>query len=93
MPRNPAQAASEQQEIVKTMQLATYLAQTFPEEFKMYIDGAATMKELLAKARVTLIKLRDPAKVQQTVEQMSKILQPRPSVGAPGGPPILGPAA
>jgi hypothetical protein len=93
MPRNPAQAASEQQEIVKTMQLATYLAQTFPEEFKMYIDGAATMKELLAKARVTLIKLRDPAKVQQTVEQMSKILQPRPSVVAPGGPPILGPAA
>jgi hypothetical protein len=93
MPRNPAQAASEQQEIVKTMQLATYLAQTFPEEFKMYIDGAATMKNLIDKARVILIKLRDPAKVQQTVEQMSKILQPRPSVGAPGGPPIIGPAA
>jgi hypothetical protein len=93
MPRNPAQAAAEQQEIVKTMQLATYLAQTFPEEFKMYIDGAKTMKELLAKARITLIKLRDPAQVQSTVEQMSKILQPRPSVGAPGGPPIIGPAA
>jgi hypothetical protein len=93
MPRNPAQAAAEQQEIVKTMQLATYLAQTFPEEFKMYIDGAKTMKELLAKARVTLIKLRDPAQVQSTVEQMSKILQPRPSIGAPGGPPIIGPAA
>jgi hypothetical protein len=59
----------------------------------MYVDGAKTMKQLLDKARVTLIKMRDPAQVQQTVEQMSKILQPRPSVGAPGGPPILGPAA
>jgi hypothetical protein len=93
MPRNPAQAAAEQQEIVKTMQLATYLAQTFPEEFKMYIDGAATMKNLIDKARVILIKLRDPAKVQQTVEQMSKILQPRPVGAQPGGPPMIGPAA
>jgi hypothetical protein len=93
MPRNPAQAAAEQQEIVKTMQLATYLAQTFPEEFKMFIDGGATMKNLIEKARVALIKLRDPAKVQQVVEQMSKILQPRPVGAQPGGPPMLGPAA
>src|SRR5215472_14272737 len=93
LPRNPAQAAAEQQDIVKTMQLATYLAQTFPEEFKMYIDGQATMKNLIDKARVVLIKLRDPAKVQQVVEQMSKILQPRPVGGAPGGPPMIGPAA
>jgi hypothetical protein len=59
----------------------------------MYIDGAKTMKQLLDKARVTLIKMRDPAQVQQTVEQMSKILQPRPVAGAAGGPPMLGPAA
>jgi hypothetical protein len=93
LPRNPAQAAADQQEIVKTMQLATYLAQTFPEEFKMYVDGAKTMQELLAKARVSLIKLRDKGQVAQVVEQMSKILQPRPTPGAAGGPPMLGPAA
>jgi hypothetical protein len=93
LPRNPAQAAADQQEIVKTMQLASYLAQTFPEEFKMYVDGAKTMKQLLDKARVTLIKMRDPAQVQQVVEQMSKILQPRPAPTQPGGPPIPGPAA
>src|SRR6516164_3716073 len=93
LPRNPAQAAAEQQDIVKTMQLATYLAQTFPEEFKMYVDGAKTMKQLLDKARVTLIKMRDPAQVQQTVEQMSKILQPRPVGAQAGGPPMIGPAA
>jgi hypothetical protein len=75
------------------MQMSTYLAQTFPEEFKMYIDGAKTMKELLDKARITLIKMRDPAQVQQTVEQMSKILQPRPVGAQPGGPPMIGPAA
>ena len=75
------------------MQLATYLAQTFPEEFKMYIDGAKTMEQLLAKARVTLIKLRDKSQVAQVVEQMSKILQPRPTPAGAGGPPILGPAA
>src|SRR5215472_912273 len=93
LPRNPAQAAADQQEIVKTMQLATYLAQTFPEEFKMYIDGAKTMEQLLAKARVTLIKLRDKSQVAQVVEQMSKILQPRPVGAQAGGPPLLGPAA
>jgi hypothetical protein len=92
MPRNPAQAAADQQEIVKTMQLATYLAQTFPEEFKMYVDGQATMKGLIEKARTILIKLRDPQKVSQVVDQMQKLLQPRP-VQQPGGPPIIGPAA
>jgi hypothetical protein len=51
------------------------------------------MKNLIEKARVALIKLRDPAKVQQVVDQMSKILQPRPVGAQPGGPPMLGPAA
>ena len=93
LPRNPAQAAAEQQEIVKTMQLLTYLMQTFPEEAKMFIDGEKTIKALIEKARLTLVKLRDPAKVQQAVDQMSKILQPRPVGAQPGGPPMLGPAA
>jgi hypothetical protein len=59
----------------------------------MYVDGAKTMQELLQKARVTLIKMRDKAQVAQVVEQMSKILQPRPAPAQAGGPPIPGPAA
>lgn len=82
LPRNPAQAAAEQQELAKSMQMATYLAQTFPEEFKMFIDGKGSMKDMLDKARVTLLKMRDPDQVKAAVAQMSQLLSSRP---VPGG--------
>jgi hypothetical protein len=59
----------------------------------MWIDGEKTIKALIEKARIVLIKLRDPSKVQAAVEQMSKILQPRPITGQAAAPPVLGPAA
>lgn len=89
LPRNPAQAAAEQQEIVKTMQLVTWFAQNFPEEFKMMVDGGKTMKSIADKARLSLIAWRDPNTVQQFVDQASKLLGDKPvpgnPVAAPGG--------
>lgn len=93
LPRNPAQAAAEQQEVVKTMQLATYLAQTFPEEFKATVDGQKTMQALVEKSRSTLFHWRKPEDVQKAVALMSQLTGDRPVPGQPANAPIPGPAA
>jgi len=93
LPRNPAQAAAEQQEVVKTMQLATYLAQTFPEEFKIMIDGKTTMKNIIDKSRSTLFKFRSQDEIKTAIEQISKVMGDRPVPAQPGGAPPPGPAA
>jgi hypothetical protein len=94
MPRNPAQAAAEQQEVVKAMQLLTYLAQTFPEEFKAMVDGKATMQAIIGKARATgLIMFRKQEDVERMVGMMSKLMGDRPVPSQQGGAPIPGPAA
>ena len=62
LPRNPAQAAADQQEVVKTMQLTTYMAQTFPEEFKVRVDGGKTMQNFVEKARTPMIAWRKAAR-------------------------------
>jgi head-to-tail connecting protein len=94
LPRNPAQAAAEQQEVGMAMKMATYLAQTFPEEFKMYIDGNSSMKAMLEKSRVTLLKYRDADQVAEAVKQMSQLIGDRPVPGQQaqqGGPgPVAG---
>lgn len=56
---------------VKAIQI---LGGAFPEEFKVQIDGAATMKEILAKMRVTMLKFRAPADVQAAVDQIQKLV-------------------
>jgi hypothetical protein len=93
MPRNPAQAAAEQQEVVKAMQMATYFAQTFPEEWKMVVDGKATMQSIIEKARITLFKFRKPEEVAAMVKQMSQMVGDRPVPSQQGGGTIPGPAA
>lgn len=95
LPRNPAQAAAEQQEVVKTMQLATYLAQTFPEEFKMGIDGTKTMKKIIEKSRSTLFEFRSEEDKQKFIAMASKLIgdRPVPGGGQGGQAPIPGPAA
>ena len=91
MPRNPAQAAAEQQEVGMAIKAAQFLAAMFPEEWKMYIDGKATMTAILAKMRVKLIKMRSPDQVKAAVEQMAQLVAARPGKGIPSETP--GPAA
>lgn len=93
MPRNPTQAAAEQQDVVKAMQMITWFAQNFPEEFKVKVDGGKTMENMTEKARITLIDWRKPEQVKAAVEQMSKLMGDRPVPSQAGGPPIPGPAA
>ena len=59
MPRNPAQAAAEQQEVASFAKAVQLLGAAFPEEFKANADGRATMDAVLAKMRVTLLKMRN----------------------------------
>jgi len=91
MPRNPAQAAAEQQEVGMTAKAIQLCGQAFPEEFKMYIDGAESIKAILAKMRVTLLKFRKPDQVQAAVKQMAQLVGARHVAGAPDQPP--GPAS
>jgi hypothetical protein len=91
MPRNPAQAAAEQQEVGMAIKAIQICGQAFPEEWKMYIDGAASMKAIIEKMRVSLLKFRKPDQVQAAVKQMAQLLNARQPPGAPGETP--GPAA
>jgi hypothetical protein len=90
MPRNPAQAAAEQQEVGMAFKAAQFLAPLFPEEWKMYVSGKDTMEALLAKMRVTLIKMRDPEQVKVAIQQMAPLIAARhvgevpPNAGTPG---------
>jgi hypothetical protein len=94
LPRNPAQAAAEQQEVVKTMQLVTYFAQNFPEEFKVEVDGGATMRQIVEKSRSTLFAWRTADQKKAAVAQMSQLMGDRPVPGGgAGGAPVPGPAA
>lgn len=88
LPRNPTQAAAEQQEVGMAMKMTTYFAQTFPEEFKIRVDGGATMKGMSDKSRVTLIKWRTDDQAKAVVAQMAQLTGDRPVPGndqTPGG--------
>ena len=76
-PVNPAQRAAEQQEIATAVRAIQILGQAFPEEFKAYIDGKATMEAFIAKMRVTLLKFRPQAQVEQAVGMIQKLLSPK----------------
>jgi len=80
-PYNPTQRAAEQQEIAMAVHGLQIAAQMFPEEFKVNVDGSATMKALFDKMRIELIKIRDPKKVQAVLSQMQQLIGSTP----PGG--------
>lgn len=80
-PYNPAQRAAEQQEIAMVVRAIQILGQAFPEEFKAYIDGNESMKAILDKMRVTLLKFRKPDQIAKATDMIQKLLSPR---GVPG---------
>lgn len=90
VPRNPAQAAAEQQEVGMAIKAASFLSGLFPEEWKMYIDGKATMEAVLKKMRVNLLKMRNQDQVNAAIKQMSQLMMARhvgqvaPNEGTPG---------
>lgn len=91
MPRNPAQAAAEQQEVGMAMKAMEFIGSAFPEQAKIQIDAPATIKAILEKMRVTLIKMNKPDQVKAALAQVAQLVGGRHIAGAPDQPP--GPAA
>lgn len=81
MPYNPTQRAAEQQEIAMAVHGLQIAAQLWPEEYKLVIDGTATIKALLEKMRVELVKFRDAGQVDKVLKQMTQLIGSTP----PGG--------
>lgn len=82
LPYNPTQRAAEQQEIATAVQALQIAAQTFPEEFRMVIDGKLTMVALFEKMRVLgLVKIRKPEEVQAMVAQIAQLIEGRQRAG------------
>jgi hypothetical protein len=73
-PMNPAQRAAEQQEIATTQQAIQICATAFPEEWKMMIDGGASMQKIIEKMRVKLLVFRPPEHVQAAVAGIAQLL-------------------
>jgi hypothetical protein len=85
-PLNPSQRAAEQQEIAMAAQAIQLLGQAWPEEFKAWIDGKTSMKNILDKMRVTLLQFRKPEEVQAAIKQIQPLLQQHFAPGAPQQP-------
>jgi hypothetical protein len=81
MPYNPTQRAAEQQEIAMAVHGLQIAAQMWPEEYKLFIDGKATMKKLFDKMRIELVQFRDPKQVEGVLKQMTQLI----GSTAPGG--------
>jgi hypothetical protein len=81
MPYNPTQRAAEQQEIAMAVHGLQIAAQMWPEEYKLFIDGKATIKKLFDKMRIELVQFRDPKQVEGVLKQMTQLI----GSTAPGG--------
>ncbi|WGR74334.1 MULTISPECIES: portal protein [unclassified Bradyrhizobium] len=82
MPRNPAQAAAEQQELAEAARTAQILGAMFPEEFKMNVDGRKTIEEWIKKSRTSgLLQLRGKEDIANAVDQMAKLVGGRHTAG------------
>lgn len=96
LPYNPAQRAAEQQEIATNVQAIQICSQAFPEEFKVQIDGADTMKNLLDKMRAKLVTFRKPDQIKAAIQQLAPLIKGHlgdtgQGAGAPASQPQLGP--
>lgn len=93
-PYNPAQRAAEQQEIATAAQASQMLGAMFPEEWKLMMDGRATIKAIIDKMRVHgLLKMRDENQVKQALERIAQIANVRQAPGAEPAPGSGAPAA
>jgi Bacteriophage head to tail connecting protein len=87
-PYNPAQRAAEQQEIATATQCAQMSSQLFPEEWKLVVDGKATIEAFVEKMRASgLLKMRNPDQIQQILKQITPLVGGRRAAGGGGEPP------
>lgn len=85
-PYNPAQRAAEQQEVAMALRYLAAVGPTFPEEFRLKIDGSGTMEKIAAKMRVTdLIVMRAKEAMGNIVEGIKQLAAGRQQI-RPGDP-------
>jgi hypothetical protein len=84
-PYNPAQRAAEQQEVAMAVHTIQICGQAFPEEFKIKVDGGATIENFVNIMRTDkIIKFRPTEQVQGAVDQIAKLVGGKQ---VPGGDP------
>lgn len=80
-PYNPAQRASEQQEVMMFARFAELMGPLLPEEWKIETDGKATMLAVAQKMRVTdLWKQRSEADKKQALAAIMQLTEGRQQV-------------
>jgi hypothetical protein len=89
LPQNPTQAAAKLQSLAEAANTAATLGGIFPEEFKMNMDGRASMEKWIDEAGVgDLLVLRNKTEVAQATDQMAKLTMGRhiadPGEATPG---------
>jgi len=90
-PYNPAQAAAEQQEVQMVTRALQLFAALFPEEYKAFVDGEKTMKNIAAKMRVEgLLVFREAQDMQKAVGLIGQLMGGQAAPGAGG--PLAAPA-
>ena len=83
-PYNPAQRAAEQQEVMMAARFLEIAGPTWPEEFRVIVDGEASMQAIAEKMRVGLIKFRDPRQQQAALAMVSQLIEGRQRVNPAG---------
>lgn len=86
-PFNPAQKAAEMEEVAMAARYLGMVGPTWPEEFRLKVDGSATMEAMADKMRVTgLIKFRTKEQMGNVLEGIKQLSEGRQQV-RPGAPP------
>jgi hypothetical protein len=84
LPRNPAQASAQTQELAEAARTAQILGGLYPEEWKMNSDGRKTMQNWIEKSRTgAVLVLRPLQEVADATKQMAQLAGAR-HVGDPG---------
>jgi hypothetical protein len=94
MPQNPAQKAAEQQDVQNAQQFIALASQGFPEEYKAWVDGQATMKNLREYLGADkIVVFRSAEEVAAAAKLIHGLAGGTPATGAPGPDAGVGPPA
>jgi hypothetical protein len=84
LPRNPAQASAQTQELAEAARTAQICAGLYPEEWKMNSDGRKTIVNFIDKSRTgSVLAIRPIREVADATKQMAQLAGAR-HVGDPG---------
>lgn len=78
-PVNPARKSADQQEVAQAARAIQISAEAFPEEWKMAVDGTATIKMLVKKSGAEkVIMFRTPDQLKQAMPMLQQLAGGQP---------------